>query len=217
MDSGGGLSGPRCAAHVVVAEKKDGRTLFEQLSTTRYKCKFVSSDSTHKEVKETAEAWSNGKLDILISTTMGLVGNENPYCRYLVCVGYLYDSMQIVQAFGRLRNYMRTSFGQVLFAVPDKLSDHRTKDDEHRYTRLLNENFISSKDHCNFKAVMTSSGVHDWLSDTSQGQRVVRSRFCRLRLGESVRQLWSLPLLSQHSVDESPKRGNQPHSSSPKG
>ncbi|KAI2508599.1 hypothetical protein MHU86_5782 [Fragilaria crotonensis] len=171
MDSGGGLSGPRCAAHVVVAEKKDGRTLFEQLSTTRYKCKFVSSDSTHKEVKETAEAWSNGKLDILISTTMGLVGNENPYCRYLVCVGYLYDSMQIVQAFGRLRNYMRTSFGQVLFAVPDKLSDHRTKDDEHRYTRLLNENFISSKDHCNFKAVMTSSGVHDWLSDTSQGQR----------------------------------------------
>ncbi|KAI2489103.1 hypothetical protein MHU86_25492 [Fragilaria crotonensis] len=34
MDSGGGLSGPRCAAHVVVAEKKDGRTLFEQLSTT---------------------------------------------------------------------------------------------------------------------------------------------------------------------------------------
>ncbi|KAI2503192.1 hypothetical protein MHU86_11295 [Fragilaria crotonensis] len=55
MDSGGGLSGPRCAAHVVVAEKKDGRTLFEQLSTTRYKCKFVSSDSTHKEVKETAK------------------------------------------------------------------------------------------------------------------------------------------------------------------
>jgi superfamily II DNA helicase RecQ len=172
MDSSGGLSGPLCAAHIIVAEKKDGITLFEQLSTTTpYKCKFVSSDSTHQEVEESATAWSNGKLDILISTTMGLVGNENPSCRYLVCVGYLYDTMQIVQAFGRLRSYMRTSFGQVLFAVPDKLSDHRTKDDEQRYTRLLNEHFISSQDHSNFKTVLTSSGVRDWLSDTSQGQR----------------------------------------------
>lgn len=61
---------------------------------------------------------------------------------------------------------MRTEFGQVLFAVPDNLSDHRIIDDNLRYTRLLNEGFISATDLSNFSAVMTSSGVRDWLSDS---------------------------------------------------
>ncbi|KAI2491875.1 hypothetical protein MHU86_22671 [Fragilaria crotonensis] len=130
------------------------------------------------------QEWSKGQLDVLISTTMGLVGNENPSCRHLVCVGYLYDSMQIVQLFGRLRKSMRKEFGQVLFAVPDNLSDHRVRDDEYRYTRLLNEHIVTPQDHCDFKAVMTSCAVRDWLFDASQGQRVVRSRFCPLHLGE---------------------------------
>ena len=159
------------AVHVVVAEKKDGATILQQVLTSTVKCKFISSDSTIEEVNEAALEWSHGKLDVLITTTLGLVGNENPSCRYLVCVGYLYDSMQIVQAIGRLRNYMRLPHGQVLFSVPDKFADHRIKEDEHRYTRLLNEHFIAPEDHSNFKAVMTSSGVRDWLLDTFQAQR----------------------------------------------
>ena len=62
-------------------------------------------------------------------------------------------------------------FGQVLFAVPDSLSDHRIRDDEYRYTRLLNEHIVTPQDHCDFKAVMTSCVVRDWLSDASQGLR----------------------------------------------
>lgn len=158
------------ATHVIVAEKKDGQTIFQQLSTTTYKSKFVSSDSTVEEVNQAAMEWCSGKLDVLITTTMGLVGNENPLCRFLVVVGYLYDSMQIVQALGRLRNYMRLSHGQVLFAVPDMLGEHRIKDDEHRFTRFLNEQFVSPEDHSNFQAVMTSNGVRDWMFSTSQGQ-----------------------------------------------
>jgi superfamily II DNA helicase RecQ len=158
------------AVHVVVAEKKDGIFLLQQLST-RCRCKFVSSDSTQEEVNQTATEWSKGQFDVLISTTMGLVGNENPSCRHLVCVGYLYDSMQIVQFLGRLRDHMRTDFGQILFAVPDDLSDHRIIDDNHKYTRLLNEGFISAQDHQNFTTVMTSSGVQDWLSDSFLGEK----------------------------------------------
>ena len=164
LESGSGLA----AVHVVVAEKKDGTFLLDQLFP-RFNCKFVSSDSSQEEVNQIAAEWSKGQLDVLISTTMGLVGNENPSCRHLVCVGYLYDSMQIVQFLGRLRNSMRMNFGQVLFAVPDNLSNHRIIDDNLRYTRLLNEGFISAQDHANFTAVMTSSGVRDWLSNASQG------------------------------------------------
>ena len=79
--------------------------------------------------------------------------------------------MQIVQFLGRLRDHMRTDFGQILFAVPDDLSDHRIIDDNHKYTRLLNEGFISAQDHQNFTTVMTSSGVRDWLSDSFLGEK----------------------------------------------
>jgi hypothetical protein len=165
LESGRGFA----AVHVVVAEKKDGTILLQHLSA-RFNCKFVSSDSSPEEVNQIATEWSKGQLDVLISTTMGLVGNENPICRHLVCVGYLYDCMQIVQFLGRLRNNMRTEFGQVLFAVPDELSHHRLLDDKLRYTRLLNEGFVSAQDHINFTAVMTSSGVRDWLCNTSLGR-----------------------------------------------
>ena len=79
--------------------------------------------------------------------------------------------MQIVQFFGRLRNHMQKEFGQVLFAVPNNLSDQRITDDNLRYTRLLNEAFITAQDHIDFTSVMASSGVRDWLFDASQGQK----------------------------------------------
>ena len=181
LESGRGLA----AIHVVVAEKKDGIFLLQQFCT-RFNCKFVSSDSTHEEVNLTAAEWSKGQLDVLITTTMGLVGNENPSCRHLVSVGYLYDCMQIVQFLGRLRKTMRTEFGQVLFAVPEKLSDHRIRDDEYRYTRLLNEHIVTAQDHSDFKAVMTSGGVRDWLSYASQGQKGCAIKFLSASFGREM-------------------------------
>jgi hypothetical protein len=65
-----------------------------------------------------ASQWGEGKLDVLISTSIALVGNENPLCRFVACAGYLFDAMQVVQAFGRLRQYMRSSSGQILFVAP---------------------------------------------------------------------------------------------------
>jgi hypothetical protein len=181
LESGRGLA----AVHVVVAEKKDGIFLLQQFST-RFNCKFVSGDSCHEEVNQVATEWCKGQLDVLISTTMGLVGNENPSCRHLVCVGYLYDSMQIVQLLGRLRNQMRTEFGQVLFAVPDRVSDHRIIGDNLRYTRLLNEGFISAQDHVNFTAVMTSSGVRDFLSDTFLGEKGCAMNLLSVAFGRRI-------------------------------
>ena len=107
---------------------------------------------------------------VLISTSVALVGNENPRCRYLACAGYLYDSVQIVQAFGRLRKNMWTSIGQVLFAVPEQLSEFRISEDQQRFTRLLHQKILSSDDYGNYKATMTSGGVRDWLANASLAQ-----------------------------------------------
>ena len=119
--------------HVLVARISDGHFLLENLSS-RFNCKFASSDSTPEELNQIAAEWCYGKLDVLISTTMGLVGNENPSCRHLVCVGYLYDLMQIVQFLGRLRNSMRKEFGKVMFVVPNSVSNKRIMDDNLRHT-----------------------------------------------------------------------------------
>jgi superfamily II DNA helicase RecQ len=157
------------ATHVFVAEKLDGDHLFSILSS-RCNCRFISSHTEREELKNVALSWSKGEIDVLISTSISLVGNENPLCRNVACAGYLFDSMQIVQAFGRLRNYMRSSTGQVFFAVPDALSDYRIVDDQQRFKRLMNEKILSPVDFSLFKATMTSGGVHDWITNASKGR-----------------------------------------------
>jgi hypothetical protein len=168
------------AVHIFVAQKCDGSRLLEILST-RYSSRFVSSDTSRQEVDQVASEWGKGRFNVLISTSIGLVGNENPRCRYLACAGYLYDCMQIVQAFGRLRKFMRTSHGEVLFAVPDSLSDQRLAEDKQRFTRLLNEKFLANDDYARFQSTMTSGGVRDWLIVASKGERD-----CALRLLSSL-------------------------------
>ena len=97
----GAQPSPVNAAHIFVAVKEDGTRLLHMLSS-RYNCCFVSSDTIPETINQDASEWGKGEFDILISTTIGLVGDENPHCRYLACAGYLYDCMQIVQMFGRL-------------------------------------------------------------------------------------------------------------------
>ena len=157
------------AIHVFVSEKLDGCQLYELLSS-RYDCRFVSSDADRETINQVALEWSKGKFEVLISTSIALVGNENPRCRHLACAGYLYDSMQIVQALGRLRKYMRSSIGQVLFAVPERLPEFRVLEDQQRFTKLLNEKVLSPEDYGNYKETMTSAGVRDWLVNASLAQ-----------------------------------------------
>lgn len=158
------------AVHIFVAERVDGSRLMKLLSNL-YNCRFVSSETSKEEVNQVASEWSKGEFDVLISTSIALVGNENSRCRYLACAGFMYDAMQIVQAFGRLRQFMRTPAGQFLFAVPDQLPAIRITEDTQRYTRLLNEDLIPPDYHSHFKSTMTSQGVYDWLIVASQGQK----------------------------------------------
>ena len=47
-------------------------------------------------IKLRRELQRDGKLDVLISTSIALVGNENPLCRFVACAGYLFDAMRLV-------------------------------------------------------------------------------------------------------------------------
>jgi hypothetical protein len=171
--------------HVFVSEKDDGARLLDMLSS-RCDCKFISSNTNRGELNDVASKWRKGEFRVLISTSIALVGNENPMCRYIACAGYLYDSMQLVQAFGRLRSFMRSATGMIYFAAPETLSCVRMKDDEHRLTRLLNEKLVSNDDIQNFKSTMTSGGVQEWHMIASHGQvdcalKILSSTFGKMR------------------------------------
>ena len=152
-----------------VTEKDDGAQLLLNLSKFPFSCRFISSDTDRAELNDVAsKQWSKGEFDVLISTNITLVGNENPLCRHVAVAGYLFDTMQIVQAFGRLRNYMRCSTGRMHFSVPSALPTYRIKEDDHRFTRLINEKFVSQDNRESFRATMTSSGVCNWTLNLAQ-------------------------------------------------
>jgi superfamily II DNA helicase RecQ len=181
------------AVHVFVVDKRDGELLQQLISNKSVNCMFVSSDTPKEDLKTVAFKWGNGEFDILISTSIALVGNENPLCQFVACAGYLFDAMQVVQGFGRLRPYMRTSAGQILFSAPEVLQKHRTRDDEQRFTRLLNENLLSQKDHALFKATMTSGGVRNWTMDAASGNKGCALKILSLSFGKEMKNCGACP------------------------
>ena len=163
-DHKGGLTE---ALHVFVSSKKDGALLLQLLSS-QYpnNCRFVSADNSKDEINQVAAEWGRSVFDILISTSIALVGNENPKCRHLACAGYLFDMMSMVQFFGRLRPYMRSPTGQIFLCVPTELPSRR---DTLRLTTLKNDRLMDAKDHSKFVDAMTSKGLQDWLIAASNG------------------------------------------------
>jgi superfamily II DNA/RNA helicase len=160
----------QCAVHVFVSEKVDGNKLLGWLRP-RYDCRLVTSENSREEVNHVAAQWAESKFDVLISTSIALVGNENPKCRHLVCAGYLFDNMQMVQAFGRLRPYMRTPIGHVFVSVPKEMPEYRDLEDRKRFTVLKNQKFLVDEDYTRFKGTMSSAGVREWCVDASTGEK----------------------------------------------
>ncbi len=166
----GALIGSSEAVHVFVSTKKEGHSLLQLLSCDYpNQCRFVSSETDKDEVNQVAAEWGQSMFLVLISTSIALVGNENPKCRHLACAGYLFDMMSMVHFFGRLRPYMRKPSGEVLVCVPSELSTFRQADDKRRWTQLMNERLMRPFDYTNFQASMTSVGLHKWVKDSVAG------------------------------------------------
>ena len=127
----------------------------------------MSADNSKEEINQVAAEWGQSQFDVLISTTIALVGNENPKCRHLACAGYLFDMMQMVQFFGRLRPYMRSTTGQVLVCVPTELPGTRKANDARRWSRLFNDQFMGHTDYSKYEAAMTSQGLYKWVKNAA--------------------------------------------------
>ena len=119
------------AAHVICQSAKDANTMRgccdKLFKSTNLKCAVVTSSDTKEYQIRIASAWYNGKYDVLISTTIGLVGNENTNVRFIFVHKQIYSTANLLQAIGRLRPEQRGKDTGVFQIITDQCTDPKNE------------------------------------------------------------------------------------------
>jgi hypothetical protein len=86
----------------------------------------VTGDSSYQEQINCAKNWYKGGYDVLVSTVVALVGNENRLCQSIVVAGFLFNVSSLVQAIGRLRPGQRGPSSKVqVFRFPIRTANRQ--------------------------------------------------------------------------------------------
>ena len=124
---GASLSTGKGHAHVICAEKREAEWLKSKAPQLLLLSKLpelvvelVTAHTPRAEVDRIASAWREGLVHLLITTTCGLVGNENKLARFIFFHHCLYAITNLIQGIGRLRLIQRG---------PDSVVTHIESDD----------------------------------------------------------------------------------------
>jgi superfamily II DNA helicase RecQ len=158
--------------HVIVSTVMEGERVERMMVKKGIGCRFIFSGC--ETLEDTAKAWMGDELRVLISTTLGLVGNESHRTQLVCIVGFLYDLPSVVQSIGRIRVQRRTKYSRVMIFTPmrgvgDKESV-RTRID--RFEQLCEIGILKRESEESFKYFMGVESVKDWLFK-DQGCRLV--------------------------------------------
>jgi superfamily II DNA/RNA helicase len=166
-------SNPMQGVHVLTSSKKLGEAFFKKMSET-FDCRWVTADSTAIEQAAVAQEWSVGKFQILVSTTIALVGNENSNCHHVIMLGYMFNLMNVIQAIGRLRPEQRQNGASFRIIVPILThSSYKQMEDkiDLGFDALRQKNLIGD-DKLLFTRVLSMLGIYNWL---------VKDKGCRIK------------------------------------
>ena len=150
--------------HVIVSSRAAAEEISTKLETSIVS-RVITSESSRKVLDETAVLWKDGCIQVLISTTIGLVGNESQTCRHVIIVGYLYNLMSVVQAMGRLRENQRIDGASINMVVPRLSQPRITKFSEQsriEYNKLVARNLVP-QDWEVFQTFSTIKGIVNWI------------------------------------------------------
>lgn len=210
-------SHPLQGVHVLTSSKKLGESFFNKMSAT-FLCRWVSADSTSAEQTEIAKEWSEGKFQILVSTTIALVGNENSQCHHVIMLGYMFSLMNVIQAIGRLRPAQRQGGSSFRIFVPVLGgSTFATMEEKAKlgFASLRNKKLIDDDQEL-FTRVGSMRGVYDWLvlDDRCRIQNLARRfgqdrpqcRICDVCRGKPTR---TLAARAEMVVDKTNQVSNQ--------
>ena len=150
-----------------------GSIIYDLLQKKKINCEFIYSGSANQS--QVAKRWNNNLLRVLITTTLGLVGNESSRTQLVCIVGILYNLPSIIQAYGRIRPKRRMD--NSLCTIYTSTNNYgRLKSVEDETTNTLNEligcKIVSSGNTSKYHVSMTMNAVHNWLFK-DQGCRLV--------------------------------------------
>ena len=167
-------------AHVIVSTVEEGHMIYKRLKNLFYVVEFIYSGSGNQE--ECASRWVSGSIGVLISTTIGIVGNENKDNHFVCIVGYLYNCQSIVQSIGRIRPHRRKRDLSQVQVYVDNLSEfekNRMIEASNRMTsNMIRHNLVDEQYKEHFFNGSTQFSVYAWIRTTNK---------CRIAsLGERV-------------------------------
>lgn len=121
--------------HIICSTVSSAQSIYEELEQQASGITvqvLVGSDDRSTKM-QVAKDWRDGKLDILITSTCALMGNENRNCKHIFIVDLIYDMSNLLQAIGRLRkeqggvNTVVTQFASSEKMANKKLVEESTK------------------------------------------------------------------------------------------
>jgi Helicase conserved C-terminal domain/DEAD/DEAH box helicase len=175
-------TGDRPTVHIICSTKDEAKKITERLSAS-FKVGLVTGDVEPDALDPIAEDWSKGNLEVLVTTTAGLVGNECSQCRHVIICGYIYDLASLVQALGRLREPQRTRIGTISQHIPvDPPPTNLIENNNDMKEKLVALRLILEKQALtDYSVVFTISGLNNW----------VEMPGCRFKALSSCFRAWS--------------------------
>lgn len=177
-----------------------GHTVHDRIRRAKVECEFIYSGSEDQEV--VAKRWNNDNLRVLISTTLGLVGNESTKTQYVCIVGILYNLPSVIQSIGRIRPRRRTEESLCrIFTAVNNLPKMKVAMEESKvaFDELVCCGVLSSENKPKYFQTMTMSSVNNWLFNDKKcrlatlgwrlGYRVNKCDICDICTNSEVRQL----------------------------
>ena len=90
--------------HVICASKNDANLIHDLLvGQAGLDSLLATSDTMAEEQAAVAEHWNAGRCNVLVTTTVGLVGVDSASCDFVIVVGVLFNVLSFVQAMLRIR------------------------------------------------------------------------------------------------------------------
>jgi hypothetical protein len=127
----------------------------------------VTSESSFQEQVVCAKNWYKGEYDVLVSTVVALVGNENRFCKTIVVAGFLFNVSSLVQAIGRLRPEQRGPSSRVqVFRFPIRTANRHDAKQQclDLLSELLETGCVTSAMKQQFARLFSPIGLQEVLS-----------------------------------------------------
>ena len=185
------------AIHIICSTTNEVETMYKMVKKFESSVSYIHSSSNNQ--KQVASQWKSKRLRILISSTIGIVGNENENTNTVIIVGLLYDLLAVVQCCGRIRPHRRNEQSCVHIFLPAETKHivrEQNKTEKLHFNQLSTLGILKNSDNEDYLQCLTSESVMSWINNTSicrviglgkcLGYNLKRCNICDICIGTEI-------------------------------